>query len=218
MLRPSNAPKKIPGWAWARTKWLSTKPAKRGPRPGPAKLPAWFWPWRVWRKSLAPKPAEVTMYDSVTVSEIPQDAKAVAGYVNGKWPTYPTLVRDFPHAHKVSIAVTSHADADCLDVEAGDASVADAPAWVKRQLARGVARPIVYTSVSQASALQRALTKAGISRRQYRLWTAHYTFVPHRCDSRCGFGFTDVADATQYHDHALSRNLDASLCSPAFFA
>ena len=160
---------------------------------------------------------QITMYDSIDIRQIPLDAKAVAGYVNGHWPTYNSLAK-WAFADRLSIAVTASADADCLDVEQGDATVDQAAAWVKRQQARGVYRPVVYTSVSQAALLLRTLARAGISRNQIRLWTAHYTFKPHRCSSSCGFGFWGTADATQYTDHALGRNLDASLCSPSFFA
>lgn len=164
-----------------------------------------------------PPAQPITMFDSVDVSQIPATAKAVAGYVSGRWPTYPALVKDFPHAHRLSIAVNAREDADCLDVESGDAVNSQAAAWVKRQIARGVKRPVVYTSVSNAPALLAALKQAGIKRPQIRLWTAHYTFKEHRCTSKCWPGFTGTADATQYHDHALGKNLDASLCSPTFF-
>lgn len=159
----------------------------------------------------------VTMYDSIDLSQIPKDAAAVAGYVGGRWPTYPKVVSQFPNAEHLSIAVNATQNADTLDVENGDASNADAPAWVKRQLAKGAKKPVVYTSLSNATSLLKTLQAAGISRSQVRLWTAHYTFVPHRCSSKCGFGFSGQADATQYNDHALGKNLDASLCSPTFF-
>lgn len=156
------------------------------------------------------------MYDSVTVPAIPADAIAVAGYVNGSWPTFPQLVRSHPHALRLSIAVSAHADADCLDVEQGDAIVAQAPAWVHRQLARGAHRPVLYTSVANARALLEVLAAAGIRRRHIRLWTAHYTDRPHRCGPACGFGLATTADATQYTCTALGRNLDASLCAWSF--
>jgi hypothetical protein len=160
----------------------------------------------------------VTMYDSVNVVELPTAAQAVAGYVNGKWPTYWTLVTRFPAARKLSIAVSADRDADCLDVEQGDATPDQAPGWVKRQIARGVVRPVVYTSVSQAVVLLDDLARHGVKRSQVRLWTAHYTHKPHLCDSSCWHGFRGRADATQYTDRALGRNLDASLCSDGFFA
>lgn len=170
-----------------------------------------------WLFGKRPKPkTPITMYDSIDVSQIPSNAAAVAGYVGGRWPTFYSLERKFPKAHRLSIAVFASEDAECLDVEPGDARIDQAPAWVKRQLKRGVYRPVVYTSVSLAPKLLQALTASGIKRSQYRLWTAHYTFKPHLCSSSCGFGELR-ADATQYSDHALGRNLDASLCLPSFF-
>ena len=163
------------------------------------------------------RPAEVTMFDSVNLSQIPANAKAVAGYVGGRWPTFDALVAQWPYAKHLSIAVNATEDAECLDVERGDANALQAPAWVKRQWHRGVARPVVYCSVSDAKGVLDTLARAGITRSMLRLWTAHYTFRPHRCTSACGFGFTGQADATQYTDRALGRNLDASLCSPDFF-
>ncbi len=157
-----------------------------------------------------------TMYDSVNLSQVPANAVAVAGYVNGQWPTFPTLKTRFPHARRLSIAVTADADADALDVEKGDATPEQAAAWVKRQSARGLKRPVVYCSVSDAQSVLDTLARAGVQRSAVRLWTAHYTFQPHRCGPQCGFGLTTQADATQYTDKALGRNLDASLCAPRF--
>lgn len=159
-----------------------------------------------------------TMYDDVNLSLIPPNAEAVAGYVNGRWPTYPEVVRRWPKAKHLSIAVNRYADADCLDVEKGDATNAEAPAWVKRQLARGAYRPVVYTSVSNAPTLLRTLAAAGISRSLVRLWTAHYTHREHLCGPACGFGMKTTADATQWTDRALGRSLDQSLCAVGFFA
>lgn len=157
------------------------------------------------------------MYDDTNVDLIPPGALAVAGYVNGRWATWPLIVKKFPNAKKLSIAVTSHADADCLDVEPGDATNAVAPGWVKKQQGRGVKRPVVYTSVSNAQALLNALAAVGISREEVRLWTAHYTFREHICDKSCYPGFHSIADATQWTNHALSRSLDKSLVLDSFF-
>lgn len=157
------------------------------------------------------------MYDSVTLTEIPPTADAVAGYVDGIYTTWPELCKRFPKAHKLSIAVSVEGDAECLDVEPRDATNAQAPAWVRRQQARGVARPVVYTSLSNAKALLDVLEAAGIARSAVRLWTAHYTHTAHRCGPSCGFGLHTIADATQYTDIALARNLDCSLVSDTFF-
>jgi len=159
----------------------------------------------------------ITMYDDINLNLIPKNAEAVAGYVNGRWPTYKEVVRRWPKAHHLSIAVSSNADADCLDVEPGDATNAVAPAWVRKQMSLGVARPVVYTSVSNAKALLAELGKAGIGRHQVRLWTAHYTGKEHLCGPKCGFGMNTTADATQWTDRALGRSLDQSLAVDTFF-
>lgn len=159
----------------------------------------------------------LTMFDDINLSLVPPDAEAVAGYVNGRWPTYPAVVKKWPKAHHLSIAVTSHADADCLDIEPGDATNVVAPAWVKRQQARGVKRPVVYTNLANAQTLVNVLVKAGIGRTQFRLWTAHYTGKAHFCSARCGFHLTTTADATQWTDRALGRSLDQSVVNDAFF-
>jgi hypothetical protein len=158
------------------------------------------------------------MYDSVTLDQVPGDAPAVAGYVGGRWPTYGQLARRVPHARRLSIAVNAGEDADCLDVEPGDAVIAQAAGWVRRQVGRGVKRPVLYTSVSQLQALVDALERAAIPRGHVRLWSAHYTMRPHLCGPDCGFGLQEHADATQYTDRALGRNLDESLCTAGFWA
>jgi hypothetical protein len=160
----------------------------------------------------------VVMYDSVTVGEIPGDAPAVAGYVDGNFANYDELVKRFRKARHLSIAVQADADADCLDVEPGDAVPAQAPRWFHQQKARGLARPCFYTSVSAAEPLIGLLAGAGIPRSTYRLWTAHYTNRPHLCNAACGFGMLTTADATQWTDTALGRNLDQSECQDSFFA
>ena len=161
-------------------------------------------------------PLPFTMYDSVTVAELPARAAAVAGYVNGRWPTFPDLARTHPHARRLPITITAQADARCLDIENGDATISQAPAWVRRQRGRGLKRPCLYIELSQAAALLATLERAGIPRRTIDLWTAHYTGRPHRCGPGCGYGLTTRADATQWTNRAHGRNLDASRCRPRF--
>ena len=184
----------------------------------PSILKRWKW-FRVEPLPPSPlRPKPVLMFDAVTVANIPLNAAAVAGYVNGKWVTYPKLVQLFPKAHLLSIAVSADFDADCLDVEAGDATPDQAAAWVRRQQKRGSHKPVVYTSISNAETLLKALLTAGVSRSDIRLWTAHYTGKTHRCTLQaCGFECGGQADATQYTDQALGRSLDASICAPGFF-
>ena len=173
-----------------------------------------------------PKPVQLFMYDDVNVSLIPKDAEAVAGYVGGRWPTYPQLTRMFPHAKHLSVAVAASYDADCLDVEPGDATIALAPAWVKRQIelrkkgnTYNTSKPVLYTSASWGQKLVDACTKAGlVYGKDYLWWSAHYTGNVHFCGPSDGFGIKQIAHATQFTDMAQGKHLDESICSPSFFA
>lgn len=160
---------------------------------------------------------KLTMYDSTDIAVIPSNPQAVAGYTAGYWPTYDPLVKKFPKAFHLSIAIKAADDADCLDIENGDATPDQAPEWVLRQRARGVHRPMLYASVSVMPAVIAALKKAGIPRTAVVLWTAHYTYSAHLCTSKCWHEFQTTADLTQYSDKAMNRNLDASLVGAGVF-
>ena len=152
-----------------------------------------------------------TMYDSVTVGAIPQDGAATAGYVNGRYTNSAAMRSRFPHLPHVSIAVFASADAMCLDVEPGDATVAQAPGWCDRQHARGVDLPIIYTSASQVASV-----RAAMGARRYLLWSAHYTGRAHICGAGCGY---PAADATQWIDRGPhGENVDITLMSDRFYA
>lgn len=156
------------------------------------------------------------MFDSVTLSAIPRDAPAVAGYVAGRFPTWLKLAVLFPRARRLSIAVASTQNADCLDIEPGDSTPQLAPGWVKRQQARGLAHPKVYASRNDMPQVLHALAAAGIPRAAVRVWSAHFNFTPHICGPHtCGASFQ--ADGTQWTDKALGRNLDQSLLAPSFW-
>lgn len=163
----------------------------------------------------------VTAYDSVDVTTVPADVQFLMGYNSGAWPTYEPLKQRFPKARVLSIAVQADIDGDILDAEPGDATPDQVAGWVERQLARGARRPVVYTSVSQVQEVVDLLGNAGIARSEVRLWTAHYSEGNHLCGPQCNaltrFGFKDIADATQWTDAALGRNLDESTCEPEFW-
>lgn len=160
------------------------------------------------RAQLNPVGTRVTMFDSVTISEIPHAPEAVAGYVGGHFPTFHLLRQAFPHAHLLSIAVNAGEDAECLDIETGDATPNEAPAWVRRQKRRGVHRPCLYANASTMPAVKRELLRAGILLKEVRLWVAEWTGVAH---IPAGY------DACQWTDRAKGKNLDQSLCSSTFF-
>ncbi|HEY2278003.1 MAG TPA: hypothetical protein VGI00_06585 [Streptosporangiaceae bacterium] len=158
------------------------------------------------------------MFDAVDIDQIPGDASVVAGYINGNFVTFGQLSGMFPNARHLSIAVTAEANADALDVEPGDATAGQMPAWFRRQKARGVARPVIYASVScMTTGILPVLKQAGIARSDVRLWSAHYTDAEHLCGpGSCG-EMPVQADATQWTKHALGRNLDQSVLAGNFF-
>lgn len=154
-------------------------------------------------------------------------AHALAGYVNGDYANYAELAKASTSAGKFLLSIDVNADtntgAQCLDIENGDATAADAPAWFKATAAAGAkARdfrwfPKLYTSESNLPALVKVMTKAKIPRASYLLWSAHYTDKAHICGpSSCGSKVQ--ADATQWTDRAFGVSLDESLCSAQFFA
>lgn len=161
----------------------------------------------------------ISMYDSIDIGQIPLSATAVAGYVSGRWPTAAKLAATFPHAQLLTIATSASHDAECLDIETGDATPADAAAWYERQKARGITRPCLYASASVMQAdVAPVLVASGIKRASVRLWSAHYTFKAHICGpDSCGALSID-ADGTQWTDEALGRNLDESLLAADFFS
>jgi hypothetical protein len=161
------------------------------------------------------------MADSITVANLPlKGYDAYAGYTSGRWPTFPALRELLAElgVHLLSIAVSASADADCLDVEPGDATNAQAPGWVMRQQARGADRPVVYTSASNLAALIETLRQHGIARSQVRCWSAHYTHHAHICGpGQCEY---PQADGTQWTDQAPGNHgskIDESLLAAGFF-
>ncbi len=151
----------------------------------------------------------LTAFDAVNIEHIPGDATIVAGYVNGYWPTYNSLVARFPHAHHVSIAVTTGVVADVLDVERGDATPKDVPQWVNSMRALG-RKPVVYCSVAMWPSVQAECSKSGVAEPFW--WAADWT---NRAHLYPGSVATQWADGkTQYPGLALYT--DTSMVSPNF--
>lgn len=168
---------------------------------------------------------DLIMYDTTTIDAVPPNPVAVAGYTSGRWPTYLPLVKKFPKAKHVAFNITSGLNGDDLDCEPGDVpptAFEEIAEWIRRQNTRtdpqNTALPGIYTSLSNAQAIVDALTHRGLRYGiDYFFHTAHYTFRQHRCSPACGFGWRQVAHATQFTDKALGRNLDASAVDPAVF-
>jgi hypothetical protein len=152
-------------------------------------------------------------FDDIVAANEPPGGDVYFGYINGRWGDYWAVRRRWPHLPVDSITVNADTDADWLDVEWGDATNTDAPRWVRRQQARGVARPGIYTSLANVAALLDELAKNGISRAEIRLWTAHYTPTAHICTPACGYGMPTTADGTQWRSTAT---FDESLLAADF--
>jgi hypothetical protein len=116
-----------------------------------------------------------TMYDSLVASSIPRDAEMVAGYIDGA-PGFPFWSDDdwalFPNAVKVRIATQPHTDdGHVLDVEAGNASPEQAPAWVTMRREAGM-HPSVYCSEAFWEECIHAFTDQGVGQPEW--WIAGY--------------------------------------------
>jgi hypothetical protein len=153
-----------------------------------------------------PKPAaRFTMYDSADAAGIPANATNIAAYINGRYVTLAAVKERFPKAKILTIDVTGAGDAECLDVENGDATPADAPGWYKRQKARGVKHPKFYANGSTMPEVWAALEAAGVKRDDVKLWLADPTGKPH---------LPAAYDACQYLWDGDSY--DESLCGAHF--
>lgn len=156
------------------------------------------------------------MYDSIDISQMPPGpGNCYAGYVNGTWPTYNALLTTFPGHNILSIAVNASANADCLDVETGDATPGQAPGWYARQVARGIIRPCLYANAGTMNQVIAAMRQ--VPRSSMRLWSAHYGAGQHICGPATCKLIPVAMDGTQWTDVALGRNLDESTLLPNFF-
>jgi hypothetical protein len=116
------------------------------------------------------------MYDSVSASTLPSGCLLVAGYVNGAYENVAEMEARFPHATVVPVTVTAAFDGGTvLDVETGDATPVEAPAWVQMRRAAGV-DPSVYCDESTWPAVQQSFAAAGVAPPHY--WIASYDNDP----------------------------------------
>lgn len=151
------------------------------------------------------------MYDTVTLSTVPANPFATAGYTSGYWPTFLPLRSRYPSAHTVSIAVTARNHADCLDVEPGDATPSQAGPWARADLAAGFPKPCLYSDLSHMPQVKANLAAwlGSNWRARVFLWLAWYRYTP---------GLVTGYDAVQWTDHAYGRNLDQSTVSLQFLS
>ncbi|UOZ05439.1 hypothetical protein [Amycolatopsis sp. WQ 127309] len=119
-----------------------------------------------------------TLYDAVTAAHIPSTAAMVAGYID-KIKLAPWTAADwarFPDAVKVEIVKKATTNAGhVLDVEPGDATPAEAPAWVRLRRAAG-ADPTIYCNAATWPAVRAAFRAAGVAEPHY--WIARFDGDP----------------------------------------
>lgn len=97
------------------------------------------------------------MYDSISAASIPATATIMAGYINGNYRSYEAMRARFPFQTVLSISVDPHQAADILDIETGDATPAQSPAWVNLSRAAGH-HPTLYMNRSTYPAVLAANT------------------------------------------------------------
>ena len=142
-----------------------------------------------------------TMFDSVTVADLPASAAMVGGYVDGRYANADAARKRFPRARLVTITVLGATHAAVVDIEPGDCTPTSGVAAIKRGTAH-----TAYCNLSTLPAVLNQLDRQKVSRRT-PIWTAHYTGKPHLCDSTCfsvagiNLPFTPNVVATQYADH-----------------
>lgn len=121
----------------------------------------------------------VMMYDGINsdaraIAGAFPNAPYVAGYLNG---TYAWSQADwdlFPKAKHIGITTTASANiGDVLDVETGDATPAQAEAWISGRKMAGYFRPTIYCNLSTVPAVRAGTGKwkLGVD---YDLWVAVY--------------------------------------------
>ena len=113
-------------------------------------------------------------YDSVEPGAIPVTAPVVLGYTAPS--RYAWSAQDwqrFPASNHVEITPNASYPADVLDVEFGDATPNQAPAWVLMMRKQaGYWSPVVYCNYSTWQAVQDAFNLAGVPHPGY--WIAEY--------------------------------------------
>lgn len=122
----------------------------------------------------------ITLYDSDTAADIPDDAEAVAGYVDGTGPDIQELERRFPGKPVVTITRASPpmVGARVADSETGALSAAEAAVWARNEIELG-RRPTLYYSRLNVKTIGAALTGANVLVAAVDFWVADWTGEAH---------------------------------------
>lgn len=141
----------------------------------------------------------LVMYDG-PVANLPPGADAYAGYIShsGIGTTYPAILTIPAHYH---LSITTDplytpSQVMCADVETGAMT-----SWA--------GYTVGYASVARIPSL------VSTTGRPHRLWSAHYTGIPHICGPHSCGALPYTADGTQWTTH--TDTYDESLLSTDFF-
>lgn len=165
-------------------------------------------------------------YDDVTASLIPSTAEYVFYYTDGRYANFSAVKAQCPSAEYIPIAVTASDNATVLDVETGDATIAQIYSWLKAQWARVpgwsgqiTKAPVIYIQASNVDTMVRTMNaNKFVHGKDYVIWSAHYGAGEHVCASNtCGSTSTQC-DGTQFTDVASGKSLDESELLASFFA
>jgi hypothetical protein len=181
----------------------AVKPAQAHKPAAPAKPKAPAKPAAKHKPAAPAKPYQI--YDSVTPSSIPA-GKNVAVYGNG---AYQASWSDVAGRGKV-LWIDVHGNntgCDALDVEPGDATPAEAAAWVKAKLSsQPNSKPIVYTMRSWWPAVTASMNSLpGWMHSHVKYWIADPTGYEH---------ILPGADATQWY---WGKSVDITTAKPGFW-
>lgn len=102
------------------------------------------------------------MFDSVTVSDLPEGGDLYLGYVNGKYKNFEAVYERFHDKQVVSVATQANFDAVILDCERYDATPEQCPGWAQRQRERGQP-PTIYTTAGQWAAVRSEFHRQGVA-------------------------------------------------------
>jgi hypothetical protein len=146
------------------------------------------------------------MYDSTNPLDIPIDAPAVAGYIDGAFAWSDAGWKRFPDALKLVITVFGDVYGDVLDVETGDATPDQAVDWVRMcRITADEPYPGVYCNSSLWPTVQAAFAAHQVDPPWY--WIADYDGRPD---------IPPGAVAKQYlNAPASGGHFDLSAISPA---
>lgn len=160
----------------------------------------------------APPTGILSMFDATDVHALPSGALVYAGYYNGTYANLPAMRARFPHATIVSVTPDGAHGAEYIDIEPGNVTAAAAPGFIKAGGLGFYASPGAPRGYSVQEIID-ACTAAGLTRSEYRVWSAHW-IGKHICGpATCGY---PQADGTQYLSTFGWDESDVE--SPGFFS